>query len=558
MSQRIVIDPITRIRGHLRIEAQMDGATVQDAYASGTMVRGIETILRGRDPREAWALAQRIDGSSFVHGLASVRAVEHAFQCPAPPNAELIRNLMLAAQYAVDHVMHFYWVQAPDWADPVAAFGADPRKSSELAQGLSRYANTSPGYFDTARAKLQALSVSGPSVLFNGGYWGHPAYRSPPEANLMIWTHALDAMAWQREVAQLQAIFGGKNPHPNLVIGGMPCAISLESDGQAGTALDIAGLERVRSLLKPLRDFVEQVYLPDTLAMAGFYKDWLTRGEGIGNFMCYGDFPSHGFGSREGSLIPGGVILKRDLRHVHAVDLEAEDEIQEFVVRSWYDYADGKEHGLHPYRGESTLDYTGPEPPYRELDLDRPYSWLKSPRWRGQPVEVGPLARLLMLHATGNARASELIDVARRKLDVPFEALYSSMGRTLARAIEAQLVVEAMDGWYDQLLANIRAGDLATFNPARWSPASWPRTARGVGHVEAPCGALGHWVVIEDGRTTNYQAVAPCGWNAGPRDARNQPGPCEAALGGQALEDPSRPIELLRALHSFGQSISAE
>ncbi len=557
MSTRVVIDPITRIEGHLRIEAQMDGGTVQKAYSSGTMVRGVETIVQGRDPRDAWAFVQRICGvCTLVHGLAGVRAVEDALRYPIPPNAELIRNLMVAAQYVHDHVMHFYHLHALDWVDILSALNADPKATSELAQSISSYPRSSPGYFKDVQTRLKGFVEAGQLGIFAQGYWGHPAYRLPAEANLMAVAHYLDALAWQRDVAQLHAIFGGKNPHPNLVVGGMPCAISIESGSQAGTALDVLGLERVRSLIGQMREFVEQVYVPDTLAIAGFYKDWFERGEGIGNFMCYGDFPAKGFGDRESYLVPGGVILNRDLSRIRELDLNAEDEIQEFVARAWYDYGAGKEGGLHPYQGETRFAYTGPEPPYQQLDVETQYSWLKSPRWRGQPVEVGPLARVLMLYASGDVRIGELVDGALRSLELPLEALYSTMGRTAARTLETQFMVEAMDGWYGQLLANIRGGDVRTFNEELWSPDTWPKRAQGVGYMEAPRGALGHWIVIEEGKTANYQAVVPSTWNAGPRDAQDQRGPYEAALEGHVLSNPEQPIEILRTLHSFDPCIA--
>jgi hydrogenase large subunit len=557
MSARIVVDPITRIEGHLRIEAQMEGDRIAQAYSSGTMVRGIETILRGRDPRDAWAFAQRICGvCTLVHGLASVRAVEDALGYEIPPNAQLIRNLMIGAQYVHDHVMHFYHLHALDWVDIVSALDADPKQTSELAQSISRYAKSSPGYFADVQKRVKGFVEAGQLGLFANGYWGHPAYRLPPEANLMAVAHYLDALAWQREVAELHAIFGGKSPHPNLCVGGMPCAISLESGKQAGTAIDVVGLERVRTLIGQMQDFVHQVYVPDTLAIAGFYKDWFEQGEGIGNFLCYGDLPATDMHDPSSYLLPAGVILDRDLSHVEPLDLHAENEIEEFIARSWYDYQGGKDQGLHPYRGETEFAYTGPEPPYHQLDVENQYSWLKSPRWRGKPVEVGPLARVLMLYATGNEAAKALVDSTLAQLDLPVEALYSTMGRTAARALETVIIADALPAWHDGLLANIRSGDLRTFNDALWDPATWPSHAQGVGHMEAPRGALGHWIVIENGKTANYQAVVPSTWNAGPRDARGQAGPYEVALAGHALHDAEQPIEILRTIHSFDPCIA--
>ncbi len=570
MNQRIVIDPVTRIEGHLRIEAEIDGqGVIARASSAGTMVRGLEIILRGRDPRDAWAFAQRICGvCTLVHGIASVRAVENALAYPIPPNAQLIRNLMIGAQYVHDHVMHFYHLHALDWVDVVSALQADPRKTSELAQALSAYAKSSPGYFAATQKKLKTFVESGQLGIFSNGYWGHPAYKLPPEANLMAVAHYFEALYWQRDVAQLHAIFGGKNPHPNFVVGGVPCAISVHPQhagrgkgphhrgGAGATALNMVGLEKVKNLIVQMRDFTDQVYLPDTLAIAGFYREWASQGEGIGNFMTYGDFPEKGMDDPASLLIPSGVILNRDLSKIHAVDLNAEDHIQEFVAHSWYDYAGGKEQGLHPYRGETTLNYTGPQPPYRHLDTEAAYSWMKSPRWKGHAVEVGPLARVLMLHATGHAQTRELVEMTLKKLDLPLAGLYSTLGRTAARALETKIIVDAMQGWYDQLLANIKAGDVRTFNETLWEPSSWPKAAQGVGYTEAPRGALAHWIVIKDGIIDNYQAVVPSTWNAGPRDAAGQEGPYEAALRGQRLHDPKQPLEILRTIHSFDPCIA--
>jgi len=557
MSTRVVVDPVTRIEGHLRIEAEMNDGTIEQAYSSGTMVRGIETIVQGRDPREVWAFVQRICGvCTLVHGMAGVRAVEDALDYDIPPNAELIRNLMIGAQYVHDHVMHFYHLHALDWVDILSALEADPKQTSELAQSISGYAKSSPGYFSDVQQRLKGFVEAGQLGIFANGYWGHPGYKLPAEANLMAVAHYLDALAWQRNVAELHAIFGGKNPHPNLCVGGMPCAISLESGKQAGTAVDVVGLERVRSIIVQMRDFVEQVYRPDTVAIAGFYKDWFKQGEGVGNFMTYGDFPAKGFGDPSSYLVPAGVILNRDLSRIEQVDLDADSQIEEYVARAWYDYKDGNDKGLHPYKGETAFAYTGPEPPYDQLDVDNQYSWLKFPRWRGKPVEVGPLARVLMLYATGNEQAKALVDQTLHQLDLPVDALYSTMGRTAARTLETVIIADALQGWFDQLMANIRDGDVKTFNDEKWDPSTWPRRAQGVGHMEAPRGALGHWIVIEDGKTANYQAVVPSTWNAGPRDTRDQPGPYEAALAGHTLHDPAQPIEILRTVHSFDPCIA--
>ena len=549
MTERVVVDPITRIEGHLRIEAQMDGNRIAQAFSSGTSVRGIEIILKGRDPRDAWAFAQRICGvCTLVHGMASIRAVEDALGYAIPPNAQLIRNLMIGAQYIHDHVMHFYHLHALDWVDVVSALDADPVATSALAQSISRHPLSSPGYFSDMQAKLKGFVESGQIGIFRNGYWGHPGYRLPPEANLMAVTHYFEALEWQREVAKLHTIFGGKNPHPNFIVGGVPSPIDLNSD----SAINAEKLNRVADLIGKMQRFVEDVYLPDTLAIAGFYKDWATRGEGLGNFLTYGDFPAGGLTDPAANLVPAGVILNRDLTTIHPVDLNADDQIEEFVAHSWYSYEGGNAAGRHPYAGETALAYTGPEPPFTQLDTDGGYSWIKAPRWRGHAVEVGPLARVLMMYASGQEQTKALVDGTLAALDLPVDALYSTLGRVAARTLETKIIADAMGGWFDALMANIRAGDTATFNTTKWDPSTWPREARGVGFMEAPRGGLGHWIVIRDGKIDNYQAVVPSTWNAGPRDPAGQPGAYEAALAdNHVLQDPDQPLEILRTIHSF-------
>jgi len=574
-AQRVVVDPITRIEGHLRIEAETDASgKITHAYSAGTMVRGIEIILRGRDPRDAWAFAQRICGvCTLVHGIASVRSVEDALHRAIPSysiphNAELIRNLMIAAQYVHDHVMHFYHLHALDWVDVVSALKADPKATSALAQSISSYSKSSPGYFADVQKRVKTFVEQGQLGIFANAYWGHPAYKLPPEANLMAVAHYLDALAWQRDVVKLHTIFGGKNPHPNFVVGGVPSAISVQigtsqgkgpnfHGGQGGTALNEVGLQTIQNVIRQMREFVDQVYVPDTLAIAGFYKDWAGRGEGLGNFLSFGDLPSKSFWDTDSYLIPRGVILNRDLSKIHPIDLDADNEIQEFVSHSWYKYSQGDGKGLHPFKGETELNYTGPKPPYEQLNVDQKYSWMKSPRWQGKSMEVGPLARMLMLYATGNAQAKELVDYTLKTLDVPVDALFSTLGRTAARTLESKILADAMQGWYDQLIANIKAGDIRTFNEQYWEPSTWPNHMQGVGLMEAPRGGLSHWIVIDDGKISNYQAVVPSTWNAGPRDTQGQPGAYEAALqDNHVMQDPKQPIEILRTIHSFDPCIA--
>ena len=531
----------------------MDGGKIAEAYSSGTMVRGIETILLGRDPRDAWAFVQRICGvCTLVHGMASIRAVEDALKYPIPANANLIRNLMIGAQYIHDHVMHFYHLHALDWVDVVSALKADPKKTSEIAQTVTpNWPKSSPGYFSDVKKRLTNFVESGQLGIFANGYWGSAVYKLPPEVNLMAVAHYLEALQWQREVVKLHAIFGGKNPHPMFVVGGVPTPIDPNSD----SAINSERLSQVQNIIKSMKDFVDQVYVPDTLAIAGFYKDWFGRGEGLGNFLSFGDFPEKGINDGKSLLIPAGVILNRDLTKIHPVDPRDPKQIQEFVSHSWYDYSVGKEKGLHPYEGETTFNYKGrggPKAPFKQLNVEDGYSWLKSPRWNGKAVEVGPLARVLVMYASGNPQAKELVDMALKKLGAEPRALFSTLGRTAARTLESAIIASHMQTWYDNLVANIKAGDTKTFNSDLWDPATWPSEAKGVGFMEAPRGGLAHYIVIKGGKIDNYQAVVPSTWNAGPRDGQGQAGAYEAALqDNHELLDPKQPVDILRTIHSF-------
>jgi hydrogenase large subunit len=575
MTTRVVVDPITRIEGHLRIEAETDASgKITRASSAGTMVRGIEIILRGRDPRDAWAFAQRICGvCTLVHGMASIRSVEDAIHrsiptYSIPKNAQLIRNLMNAAQYVHDHVMHFYHLHALDWVDVVSALKADPKATSALAQSISSYAKSSPGYFADVQKKVKTFVEQGQLGIFANAYWGHPAYKLPPEANLMAVAHYLEALTWQRDVVKLHAIFGGKNPHPNFVVGGAPSAISVHTTGGAGqgpmhrggqdaTAVNMVGLQTVQNVIKQMKEFVDQVYVPDTLAIASFYKEWGGIGSSGGNYLSFGDLPEKDMWTPESFLIPRGVILDGDISKVHDINLDDENEIQEFVSHAWYKYSTGDDKGLHPWKGETEFNFTGPNPPYEYLDVEKKYSWLKSPRWKGKPMEVGPLARVLMMYAKGHKQTKELVDFTLKHLNVPVGALFSTLGRTAARTLETKILADAMQGMYDSLIANIKAGDVRTFNDQYWEPSSWPKAMHGVGLMEAPRGGLSHWIVIDDGKIGNYQAIVPSTWNAGPRDAAGLSGPYEASLQhNHVLHDPKQPIEILRTIHSYDPCIA--
>jgi hydrogenase large subunit len=553
MAKRIVVDPITRIEGHLRIEAEVRDGKIVDAYSSGTMVRGFEIILKGRDPRDAWAFAERACGvCTTVHALASVRTVEDALQITVPPNAELIRNLMFSAQYMQDHVVHFYHLHALDWVDVVSALKADPKKTSDIAQSISSWPKSSPKYFADVQKRLTAFVNSGQLGIFANGYWGHAAYKLPAEVNLLGTAHYLEALEWQKEVVKVHTIFGGKNPHPNYLVGGAACAINPED----ANAINAERLAYVGTLLDDAREFIEKVYIPDLLAVASFYKDWGAVGGGLSNYLAYGDLPTNGYGDPSKFKFPRGAILNRDLSKVHEVDGKNAEQIEEYIAHSWYEYSDGDAKGKHPWVGETKLKYSGPKPPYDFLNVEQKYSWLKTPRWKGNAMEVGPLARLLVAYASGNAEVKELVNGTLKKLDVPVGALFSTLGRTAARGLETVLVSNWSKEFYSQLLANIKNGDTRVFNGAKWDPETWPKEAKGVGLTEAPRGALAHWIVIKDKKIENYQLVVPSTWNASPRDGKGQMSAYEAALIGTPVKNPDQPLELLRTIHSFDPCIA--
>lgn len=544
---RVVIDPVTRIEGHLRIEVEVEGNKVVDAWSSGTMFRGIEQILRERDPREAWIWAQRICGvCTTVHALASVRAVEDALQIEVPENARLVRNIIAGTQNVHDHIIHFYHLHALDWVDVTLALKADPAKTSQIAQSISDWPKSSTTYFKSVQDRVKTLVASKQLSLFSSGDWGHPAYKLPPEVNLLAVAHYIEALDVQREFARVQAVLGGKNPHPQTyLVGGMATAM----DGNEPDA--VINPERITLLNKLITDaeaFVQQVYVPDVLAIAGFYKEWFQYGQGIGNYMAYGDYTNGSLKDPAGFIIPRGIIRGRDLSTVHPVDVQ---HVSEFVTHSWYTYAEGDRTGKHPSQGETNPKYSGPKPPYEFLKTDEKYSWVKSPRYDGTPMEVGPLARTLIAYASGDEQVKKAVDAALTTLSLPQSALYSTMGRIAARAIEAEIMVGRLSGWVAQLDDNMAHGNVRIHNGEKWNPDSWPKSCQGFGFHEAPRGSLGHWVEIENKKIVNYQAVVPSTWNAGPRDAQGQRGAYEAALQGTPIIDPERPLEVLRTVHSF-------
>ncbi len=542
---RIAIDPITRIEGHLRIEVEVENGVVRDAWSSGTMFRGMELILRGRDPRDAWLFAQRACGvCTTVHALASVRSVENALGLKIPTNARLVRNLIAGSQFVQDHVIHFYHLHALDWVDVVSALSADPAATSRLAQSISEWPLSSASYFKGVQDRLKAFVASGQLGPFANGYWGHPAYRLPPEANLMAVAHYLEALDWQRQVIRIHALLGAKNPHPQTyLVGGMALAL----DPNSPTALNARGLSEIAELIAQAKRFVDQVYIPDVLAVAGFYKDWAGIGQGIGNYMSYGEFPEDDSGQPSAFYLPRGRIMGRDITKVEPVD---QLDVGETVAHSWYTYSDGDETLKHPWDGETNPTYTGPTPPFEHIETDK-YSWLKSPRYRDEPMEVGPLARMLVAYAAGQAEVKTAVDHVLRALRVEPQALFSTLGRIAARAIETQVIANRLGRWLADLEANLATGDLAIADVTKWDPTSWPAEAQGWGFEEAPRGSLGHWVKIAGETIENYQLVVPSTWNGSPRDQKGRRGAWEEALVGTPVADPAKPLEVLRTVHSF-------
>ncbi|PLX99139.1 MAG: hydrogenase 2 large subunit [Desulfuromonas sp.] len=546
MAQKIVVDPITRIEGHLRIEAQIENGKIVDAWSSSTMFRGVERILQNRDPRDAWYYTQRFCGvCTTVHSIASIRAVENALGIKIPFNAEMIRNIIMGIQNVQDHVIHFYHLHALDWVDVVSALNADPAKTAALQQSISDWKFSSADYFAGIQKRVAAFVGTGKLGPFTNGYWGHPAMKLPPEANLMAVAHYLEALQLQKEIIKIHAILGSKNPHPQtFLVGGM--AIPIDPNSQ--NALNADKIAQIKGYIAMAKEFVEQVYIPDILAVAPFYLDWAGIGCGHKNYLSYGEFPDDNRGYPEGFWLPAGVIVNGDLSKVMPVDHK---KVTEYVTHSWYEYSGGDGVGKHPWEGETNWKYTGPQPPYEFLDTDNKYSWVKSPRYDDKPMEVGPLSRMLVAYASGHKEVKQTVDFVLSQLGAGPAVLFSTLGRTAARAVETLITINKMGQWLDKLVANIKTGDYSIHNGKLWEPETWPAQANGYGFHEAPRGALGHWIVIENKNIKNYQAVVPTTWNAGPRDPSGTRGQYEEALIGTPIADPERPLEILRTMHSF-------
>ncbi|MCP4751294.1 MAG: nickel-dependent hydrogenase large subunit [Proteobacteria bacterium] len=543
MGKIVTIDPITRIEGHLKIDIEVSKGKVVDAWSSGTMFRGIELILQGRDPREAWLFTQRFCGvCTTVHAIASVRAVENALDMEIPLNAQLIRNLIISAHSLHDHIVHFFHLSALDWVDVTLALKADPKSTAKLAQSLSPWHKNTEHELKAVKDKVKSIVASGQLGIFSNGYWGHEAMKLPPDVNLLAVAHYLQALEYQRKINDCVGLLGGKTPHiQNLAVGGVANAINLDDQ----TALNMTTLLRVKHLFDEVRDFINQVYLIDVCAVGSFYLDWAGYGSGVKNYLAVPEFPEDTKGTQ--FAMPGGTIMNGNLKTVKGIssfnDPYFEKNVKESIARSWYDGDWTK----HPY-DEST------EPKYTGYDPNGNYSFVKAPRFTDKPMQVGPLAQVLTAYALGDKRTQKYVGLAvdtikavSKQRSIPLTALHSTIGRHAARAIRCAVINEmALDHWH-MLVENLSKGDTEYFN----KPVFPKGTVQGFGFHEAPRGALSHWVVIEDGKIKNYQCVVPSTWNAGPRDGKGQKGPYEASLIGNPIADSKRPLEALRTIHSF-------
>ena len=547
MAQRITIDPITRIEGHLRIDCDIDGGKVRKAWSSGQMWRGVELILLGRDPRDAWAITQRICGvCTTVHAIASVRAVENALKLEVPVNAQYIRNLIILAHAVHDHIVHFYHLSALDWVDVTSALKADPDAASKLGESLSSWTGNGKYEMRAVKERLAGFVNGGQLGIFSSGYWGHPAMKLPPEVNLLAVAHYLQALDIQRRANKIVSVLGSKTPHiQNVAVGGVANAIATDSQ----SVLGVERLLAIKGWIDELSDFVKNVYLVDVAAVGAFYADWTRYGAGVTNYLCVPDIPLDGKGTQ--FALPGGYVPNKDLAGFKAIKT-FDDEfwakgVEESTKHSWYEGAKT----LHPYKGET-------KPQYTDFKDDGKYSWLKSPTFYGKPAQVGPLSRVLCMLAAGHEPtkkyATAALDTvsALAKTKVGLEAMHSTIGRHAARAISCAVQVDLLADQWNLLVTNIGKGDVKTFN----KPTFPKGEVMGVGYHEAPRGVLSHWVVIDDGKIKNYQCVVPSTWNACPRNEKDEPGPYEASLADNPVADPERPLEVLRTVHSFDPCIA--
>ncbi len=542
MGKIVTIDPVTRLEGHLKIEIEVQNGKVTDAWSSGTMFRGIELILQGRDPREAWVFTQRLCGvCTTVHAIASVRAVENALKLEIPLNAQMIRNLIMSAHAIHDHTVHFYHLAALDWVDIISATKANPKAAAQLIQKFSPWKRNTAHEFKAVQDKVKAIAASGQLGIFSKGYWGHKAMKLPPEVNLIAVAHYLQALEYQRKINDCVGLLGGKTPHiQNLAVGGVANAINLDDE----TGLNMTRLLKVKNFFDEVRDFVNQVYLVDVAAVGSFYLDWAGYGSGVKNYLAVPEFPLDGKGTKFDAK--GGVVMGGNLAKAKAInsfnDSFFEDNVKESIARSWYDGDWSK----HPY--EETTD-----PKYTSYDRNDRYSFVKAPRFQDKPAQVGPLAQVLTSYALGDKRtkkyAGAFIDAVKAVSgkQIGLGALHSTLGRIAARAIRCAVINDMALNHWNILVNNLGKGDTEYFN----KPVFPKGEIQGFGFHEAPRGALSHWVVIENEKIKNYQCVVPSTWNAGPRDAAGNKGPYEASLIGNPIADSSKPLEALRTIHSF-------
>lgn len=547
MSKRIVIDPITRIEGHLRIECEVENGHVSKAWSSGQMWRGIEEILKGRDPREAWIFTQRICGvCTTVHAIASVRAVENALNLEIPMNAQYIRNMIVAAHGIFDHIVHFYHLSALDWVDIVSALKADPVATSQLAEKLSTWPKNSKHEMKAAQDRLKTLVNSGQLGIFASGYWGHPAMKLTPEVNLLAASHYLQALDYQRRINKVVAILGSKTPHiQNLAVGGVANPINPDSQ----STLTVERLYYIKTLIDEIGDFIKNVYMVDVAAVGALYADWTAYGKGVTNYLCVPEMPMDTAGTQ--FELPGGYIPNGDVGAFKPITSFKDDyfkqSVKESIKHSWYD----GDWDRHPWEEDTVPNYT-------EFQDNGKYSWVKSPTFEGKPAQVGPLANVLGMYAAGHKptqkyatmtldSVNSVLSLVGSNTRVTIDSLHSTIGRLATRSIRAAVLHETLVTQWDSLMNNIGRGDYDTFN----EPVFPKGEIRGVGFHEAPRGVLSHWVVIENGKIKNYQCVVPSTWNGGPRNSNDEPGPYEASLVGNPIADPEKPLEVLRTVHSF-------
>ena len=546
--KRISIDPITRIEGHLRIDCEIENGVVTNAWSSGTMWRGMENIVKGSDPRDAWMIMQRICGvCTTVHAIISVRAVEDALGAKVPVNAQYIRNMILSAHSMHDHIVHFYQLSAMDWVDITAALNADPDKAAEMLKGVSTWGLNSANEFRNVQNKIKSLVESGQLGIFANGYFGHPAMKLPPEVNLIAVAHYLQALECQRDCNRIVALLGGKTPHiQNLAIGGVANPINLDSQ----SVLNLERLMFVKSCIDRLNDFVTQVYRVDAAIIAAYYPEWLNLGKTSGNYLSVPEYPIDGDNSK--FALTGGYIENFDISSFRPITQQKD----EFVVKgikesgkhSWYE----DDEPLEPWAGLTRPKYTG-------WQDEGKYSWVKAPSFYGKVVEVGPLAYLMCNLANENKDTLHHFNHIKglyEKLSgntLSVDHLHSTLGRIIARTVHCCVLNNILEQQWKLLVDNIGTGDTVAYLKT-----DIPQTGefKGVGFGEVPRGMLSHWVVVKNGKIENYQAVVPSTWNAGPRNQNDEMGPYELSIIGTPVADPTKPLEVVRTIHSFDPCMS--